>query len=116
MESYFYKRYASAGPELSEMAGNVSKNGAFGVYLWDWAKALILMVLVVIFVLFMWGCAVCTTQSTRCSGNVAEICDSRGHWRMLMDCDEVEGETPFSCQETIDEGQTAHTCLPGDDL
>jgi hypothetical protein len=58
------------------------------------------------------GCAVCTTEQTRCMGNVAEICDSRGQWRQLMDCDGVEGDSTFTCQSTIDEGAEAHTCLP----
>jgi len=73
------------------------------------------MILAIV-LMFMWGCAVCTSQATRCSGNVTEICDSRGHWRVLMDCDEVDGDQDFSCQETVVDGEAAHTCLPGDDL
>jgi len=61
------------------------------------------------------SCSVCTAEQTRCVGNVAEICDSRGHWRQMQDCDEVDGleeNMVFTCQTTIDEGETAHTCLP----
>jgi hypothetical protein len=68
--------------------------------------------LIVLVVLSNVGCAVCTAQATRCTGNITEICDSRGHWRTLMDCDEVQGDLLFACQETIDEGEEAHTCLP----
>lgn len=69
------------------------------------------MILVVLVTLLS-ACSVCTSEQTRCVGNVAEICDSRGHWRNFMDCDEVAGESPFTCQTTIDEGEAAHTCLP----
>lgn len=58
------------------------------------------------------ACSVCTAEQTRCVGNIAEICDSRGHWREMMNCDEVEGESAFTCQTTVDEGEEAHTCLP----
>lgn len=83
------------------------------ITMWELVKFLALFYMfLAVFTLF--GCAVCTAEQTRCTGNVAEICDSRGHWRTLQDCDEVDGESPFSCQTTVDEGEEAHTCLPGD--
>lgn len=77
----------------------------------------VFMMMLVVLVVLLQACAVCTAQATRCSGNTAEICDSRGHWRTLMDCDEVEGESSFSCQQTMVEGESGedeegHTCLP----
>lgn len=72
------------------------------------AMALLMLALLV----FSYGCAVCTAQSTRCEGHEAQICDSRGHWRSMMDCDQVNGDVTFSCQETMDGDEVGHTCLP----
>lgn len=55
------------------------------------------------------GCpaAVCTQLQTRCSGEVAQVCDARGRWQNVMDCAATEpGE--WYCAEDDEEG---HTCL-----
>ena len=65
---------------------------------------------IVLVVMFVSGC--CSVAQTRCSGNVAEICDSRGIWRQMQDCDETEGERPFTCQGTMLDGNEEFTCLP----
>jgi len=69
-------------------------------------------IVLVILAALLQACAVCTSAQTRCVGNVAEICDSRGQWRTMTNCDEVEGDSPFTCQTTEDDGEEAHTCLP----
>lgn len=59
----------------------------------------------------------CDPGSTRCSGSAAEICNARGSYDLLADCDEVSalsGE-PFVCapvDETNEDGRvTGHTCV-----
>jgi len=55
------------------------------------------------------GCGVCVAEATRCQGQTAQICDSRGRWQTVMDCDAVQGDSVFSCVEDADGD---HTCLP----
>lgn len=69
-----------------------------------WVVALILL-----------GCpapaAVCTHLETRCADNVAQLCDTRGQWQDVVDCEGVASPTQlrWSCVED-DEGD--HVCLP----
>ena len=60
----------------------------------------------------------CALGATRCSGNVAQICDADGSYHELADCDlvtELSG-APFVCafvdEETEDGRVTGHTCVP----
>lgn len=82
-----------------------------------WINTFLLIIILLISVAMISvtsGCAVCTVQQTRCNGNVAEICDSRGHWRTSRNCDDVEfenGNVPV-CRTSIQNGETIHTCLP----
>jgi len=64
--------------------------------------------LVVALALATSGCGACISEATRCHGQEAQVCDSRGHWRTVMDCDDVQGDSPFTCGE--EDGD--HTCLP----
>jgi hypothetical protein len=63
----------------------------------------------------------CTPGATRCSGNVAEICDADGSYHELADCDLVSEQSgaPFACafvDETTEDGRiTGHTCVPAAD-
>jgi len=54
------------------------------------------------------GCAIGTT---RCSGNMAQICNSNTNWETFMDCDDIhEGEEGWDC--AVIEGTEDCTCLP----
>jgi len=63
----------------------------------------------------------CVLGATRCSGNVAEICDADGSYHELADCDLVSEQSgaPFVCafvDETTEDGRvTGHTCVPAAD-
>jgi hypothetical protein len=63
----------------------------------------------------------CVPGATRCSDNVAEICDADGSYHELADCDLVSEQSgaPFVCafvDETTEDGRiTGHTCVPADD-
>jgi len=48
--------------------------------------------------------------TTRCSGDVAQICNASGHWEDVTNCAEVEGDFPFICRADADGD---HVCLPG---
>ncbi|NOJ92305.1 hypothetical protein HMI51_05030 [Corallococcus coralloides] len=56
----------------------------------------------------------CAPVSTRCAGNVAEICNGDGNWQVLADCDAVSehSNAAFTCGYVNEEGVTGHTCLP----
>lgn len=60
----------------------------------------------------------CEPASTRCHGNIAEICDADGSYYELADCDVVSERSgaPFVCafvDEETEEGRTTgHTCVP----
>ncbi|WP_141621558.1 hypothetical protein [Myxococcus sp. AB036A] len=56
----------------------------------------------------------CAPVSTRCAGNVAEICNGDGNWQVLADCDAVSehSSTAFTCAYVNEEGVAGHTCLP----
>ncbi|RKI03386.1 hypothetical protein D7Y15_33105 [Corallococcus sp. AB030] len=56
----------------------------------------------------------CAPVSTRCAGNVAEICNGDGNWQVLADCDAVSenSSASFSCAYVNEEGIAGHTCLP----
>ncbi|ADO70322.1 hypothetical protein [Stigmatella aurantiaca] len=56
----------------------------------------------------------CAPVSTRCAGNVAEICNGDGNWQVLADCDAVSehSNAAFTCAYVNDEGVAGHTCLP----
>lgn len=58
----------------------------------------------------------CEVNETRCSGPLAQVCDSDERWVEIMNCDEVamlSGGGPWSCQALEDDG--GHTCLPVED-
>lgn len=63
----------------------------------------------------------CTPGATRCSGNIAEICDADGSYHELADCDLVSKQSgaPFVCafiDETTEDGHLiGHTCVPAED-
>ncbi|HLV65654.1 MAG TPA: hypothetical protein VKY73_07565 [Polyangiaceae bacterium] len=63
----------------------------------------------------------CLRGATRCSHNVAEICDADGSYHELADCDLVSEQSgaPFVCafvDETTEDGRvTGHTCVPADE-
>lgn len=60
----------------------------------------------------------CSPTSTRCAGNVAEICDADRNWQPQLDCDQVslQSGAPFTCQfvseQTEDGLVEGHTCMP----
>ncbi|CAM4540520.1 hypothetical protein [Myxococcus xanthus] len=56
----------------------------------------------------------CAPVSTRCAGNVAQICNGDGNWQVLADCDAVSehSSTAFTCSYVNEEGVAGHTCLP----
>lgn len=56
----------------------------------------------------------CAPVSTRCAGNVAEICNGDGNWQVLADCDAVSerSSVAFTCTYVNEEGVSGHTCLP----
>ena len=60
----------------------------------------------------------CPLGETRCTGNVAQICDANGLYRKLADCDLVgkQSGAQFVCayvEETTRDGPvTGHTCVP----
>ncbi len=63
----------------------------------------------------------CLPGATRCSGDVAEICDADGTYHELADCNLVSAQSGsrFVCafvDETTEDGRvTGHTCaLEGD--
>jgi hypothetical protein len=57
------------------------------------------------------GCpAVCEHLQTRCAADVAQVCDSEGHWQNVMDCSNVEPDE-WRCAPDLD-GE--HTCRPTD--
>ena len=64
----------------------------------------------------------CTPESTRCRGNVAEICGSDGRYRELADCDQVSAQSgiAFTCghvdEETPDGPVEGFTCLPATEV
>ncbi|HMA94947.1 MAG TPA: hypothetical protein VKP30_19785 [Polyangiaceae bacterium] len=67
------------------------------------------------------GCRIpdnCVPQSTRCAGNVAEICNANRNWQTQLDCTRVtqHSGTPFVCQavseQTEDGPIEGHTCMP----
>jgi hypothetical protein len=63
----------------------------------------------------------CLRGATRCSDNVAEICDADGSYHELADCDVVSEQSgaPFVCafvDETTTDGRViGDTCVPADD-
>lgn len=64
----------------------------------------------------------CLRGATRCTGNVAEICDADGSYHELADCDVVseQSRAPFVCayiDELTEDGHIAgHTCVPEGDV
>ena len=54
----------------------------------------------------------CRVNDTRCSGPVAQVCDSDTRWVEIMNCDEVAAQSggEWTCQ-MLDDG-SGHTCLP----
>lgn len=52
----------------------------------------------------------CEEETSRCSGNSVQICNSDGVWETIMNCEEVSGEETFTCQQDTD---GVHACLPG---
>lgn len=56
----------------------------------------------------------CAPVSTRCAGNVAQICNGDGNWQVLADCDSVSehSSSAFTCTYVNEEGVAGHTCLP----
>lgn len=77
-----------------------------------WVTVLVLMVSGLLSVALM-ACppaaGVCIHLQTQCATDVAQVCDTHGQWETITDCAEVEGDSPFTCQED-DEGD--HVCLP----
>ena len=63
----------------------------------------------------------CPRGDTRCTNNVAEICDANGSYHKLADCDLVSEQSgaPFVCTHvdvTTEDGHVAgHTCMPASD-
>ncbi|TQF10405.1 hypothetical protein FJV41_39585 [Myxococcus llanfairpwllgwyngyllgogerychwyrndrobwllllantysiliogogogochensis] len=56
----------------------------------------------------------CAPVSTRCAGNVAEICNADSNWQVLADCDAVSehSSVAFTCAYVSEDGITGHTCMP----
>ena len=54
----------------------------------------------------------CRVNDTRCSGPVAQVCDSDQRWVEIMNCDEVAAQSGgrWTCQAL--DGDAGHTCLP----
>jgi hypothetical protein len=59
----------------------------------------------------------CAPLSTRCDGNVAQLCDANGSWQDSVDCSTVTSDdgAAFTCQfvstPTPDGEVTGHTCV-----
>ena len=67
--------------------------------------------IIVLFVLAVAGCApVCKTTATRCEGTLAQVCNAKGDWQRVMDCNEVR-PGQWRCAQP-DAGLA--TCLPAD--
>jgi hypothetical protein len=64
----------------------------------------------------------CVLGATRCTGNIAQICDADGSYHEIADCDDVSERSgaPFVCalvDETTEDGHiTGHTCVPASDV
>ena len=63
----------------------------------------------------------CSPGATRCSGNVAELCDADRAYHDFIDCDQVSQQSgeAFSCalvRESTEDGDVVgHTCIPTED-
>jgi len=58
------------------------------------------------------GCSECTKLAQRCVDNVAQLCDTRGKWRPVMDCTKLKrkpADPDWTCQ-TLKTGKC--TCMP----
>ena len=80
-----------------------------------------LILIFLVSVLSLIGCRPpdgCASRSTRCVGNVAEVCDADQYFHELMDCDQVSAQSRerFVCgyveEGTADGVVRGHTCLP----
>ena len=60
------------------------------------------------------GChaPVCQTLASRCDGSRVELCDSRGQWTLVADCDAMTSGGEWTCGETVSAGETVAACLP----
>ena len=60
----------------------------------------------------------CVPKSTRCAGNVAELCNANRNWQTQLDCDRVTKQSgaAFVCvdvnEQTEDGLVQGHTCSP----
>lgn len=60
----------------------------------------------------------CPPRTTRCAGDVAEICDNDRNWQPQLDCTKVSQQSgsAFQCgyvSEQTDDGLVeGHTCMP----
>lgn len=62
------------------------------------------------------GCPppVCFTGAMRCDGELVQACDSRGQWRLVVDCADVarSSGSEWSCSTSLEDGREVNTCLP----
>lgn len=54
----------------------------------------------------------CNVEETRCSGNVAQVCNSSQNWEVMDDCDDVGEGTPFDFTCEFDDELNQHVCVP----
>jgi len=56
----------------------------------------------------------CMPLSTRCAGNLAQICNADGNWQTQADCDAVSEHSSmaFTCAPISVEDISGHTCVP----
>jgi len=68
---------------------------------------------ILVFMIVIVGCHdKCTPNTTRCSGNTAQVCNTNKDWEEMSDCDEASEGTPFvfECQWSEEDDQ--HVCVP----
>jgi hypothetical protein len=66
--------------------------------------------------LLLAGCPspVCPTLAMRCAGPRVEVCDARGQWALVADCDVVAAQSggEWACAETRDDAGELLACMP----
>lgn len=59
------------------------------------------------------GCSECSTNSTRCYGNIAQICNADEQWETVLDCSTIEPGEWECCALGGEESWVG--CLPADE-
>ncbi len=68
-------------------------------------------ILILVMAVILLGCnEECETDTTRCDGNQAQVCNSKGDWETMDDCTAVSEGTPFVFECQFEDDQ--HVCVP----